>query len=217
MWLAIFIKSETYGRTIEFLALIKASLVPGLRHGTGIAHLVTIVIRYLALGVPGKTGEFNLSIPLDLLRHAWLGHAVLLWRRRLQELRRVWQFTHEKRSKQFRGAADACGVMGLHPCLCGPQRSRTSQYPLTNSRPLANARRQGGKGSHTNVHYYKKHDMVVLELPKLPSRLRDRQTLEEPLADGHCVECLRTLSAPLPGNTVCSLSSSPGAKGCQQT
>ena len=129
----------------------------------------------------------------------------------------MWQFTHEEVSKQFRGAAEACGVMELHPCLYGLRHGGASHDRLMDARPLAEVQQRGGWRSHASVRRYEKHGMVVQELMKLPSHLRDQLTLEEPLAGGRFVACLRAPSAPLPGNTECSSSSSLGARGCRRT
>lgn len=186
--LAIALMFETYGRTSEILALTKECVVLPVRAGTGHLNQVVIQIRSGDLGVPGRTGLTDLSISLDLPRHAWLASLMKKWVAKLEPSAKLWMLTHQELSKAFHAIAARLNVSRLRPCLYSLRHGGASHDRAVLARSLQEVQQRGGWKTHESVRRYEKHGLINKELARL-----DRQTLEalleqEPFVASRCVK-----------------------------
>ena len=136
MALAVLLMFETYARPGEILALVKESVVPGLPGAEGKARCMTLIVKASVLGIPGKTGEFDLCVPLDLNRHAWVAFLLEKWWTRLSAREPLWDFTHEQLAAAFRTSALNCQVTELRPCLYSLGHEGASHDLLVGARSM---------------------------------------------------------------------------------
>ena len=188
MGLAVLLMFETYGRPSEILQLTSDSVVKGLPYAAGKARCLTLIIRGSWLGVPGKTGEFDLSVPLDLGRQAWIAHCLERWLAAHPQ-GMLWSFGYEDLAREFHAVAAALNLLPLRPCLYALRHGGASHDRLVEARPLHEVQQRGGWRSHTSVRRYEKHGLVAHQLTLLPELLRQRLLEQEPLCAGRFVRC----------------------------
>ena len=152
--LAIALMFETYGRPSEILALTRESVVTPVSLGAGTLGQVVIQIRSADLGITGKTGLTDLSIPLDLPRHAWLANLLRQWSKDLAPGQRLWLFSHQELSKLFHDAADNLNVSCLRPCLFSLRHGGPSHDRTVGARSLQEVQQRGGWKSHELIRRY---------------------------------------------------------------
>jgi len=195
MGLICLLMFETYARPSEALALRRCSIVLGLPGGQGKARHMTIILRASALEVPGKTGEFDMSIPLDLARQGWLQHLLTIWCRDLAPQDPLWDFDLEALTHWLRKACDALDLAPLRPSAYQFRHGGASHDRLVEARPLAEVQHRGGWKAFSSVRRYEKHGRVSMELQKLqPHVLRKVMSLAKSAA-AVCVSIFGMLNA----------------------
>lgn len=192
-WLAF----ETYLRTGQVLRLAPFQIIAPLAEGAGALQHVTVMADAEEGGVPSKTREFNLSIPLDLPRHSKLAKIFLIHAQVRAGHDRLWGFNYQTLSNNFTLACRATGVHNLLlPCLHGLRHGGASYDRATKSRDLRAVQQRGGWRASASVRRYEKDGRLLVRLRKLPTEIlqnamRDTQTMLE-CSEGNLERRLQT-------------------------
>ena len=169
MGLCVLVMFETYARPSEAMSLTARSIVMPLREAEGLSRC-----HMEELGRPGKTNEFDASVPLDLPRQKWPAQLLERW----TELRRgepaLWAFSQAELAKEFRIAATDINVQTLAPCLYQLRHGGASHDRLVGARSLLEVQQRGNWRSAASVRRYDKHGRVGLQLQSLPVATRQR-------------------------------------------
>ena len=97
----IMLMLETYMRPSEALSLRAFQVIPPVAVGEGTTRSWSILIRAAELGVPGKTGEFDTSVSLDLARHRLLEPALKRARATRSDNQPLTIMSHNQFAKLF--------------------------------------------------------------------------------------------------------------------
>ena len=187
MGLCLLVMFETYGRPSEIMSLRRASILAPVTGGRGKAAVVTVVIRATMFGQPGKTGEHDLSVPLDLPRQAWVATLLLRWCRDLAPTQPLWNFDLGQLSRALKLAAVALQLAPLAPCPYQMRHGGASHDRLVEARPMLELQARGGWKSFASVRRYDKHGIVGMELMKLAAAVRTKILSEAASCAADCV------------------------------
>ena len=174
MGLCVLVMFETYARPSEAMSLTARSIVMPLREGEGLSRCLTVVFHMEELGRPGKTNEFDASVPLDLPRQKWLAQLLERWTELRSGEPALWAFSQAELAKEFRIAATDINVQTLAPCLYQLRHGGASHDRLVGARSLLEVQQRGNWRSAASVRRYDKHGRVGLQLQSLPVATRQR-------------------------------------------
>ena len=174
MGLCVWMMFETYARPSEAMSLTSRSIVMPLREGEGLSRCLTVVFHMEELGRPGKTNEFDASVPLDLPRQKWLAQLLGRWTELRSAEPALWDFSQAELAREFRIAAKEINVHTLAPCLYQLRHGGASHDRLVRARSLLEVQQRGNWRSAASVRRYDKHGRVGLQLQSLPVGTRQR-------------------------------------------
>ena len=145
-WMALgtIVTFETYMRPSELLSLRRFQVVTPLRDGEGVTACLTFVLHALESLTPGKTGEYDASIPLDLPRQKWLVPSLQVARAPGPLDGLLWPFTFEEYLKVSKMAPKLSLTDILQPTPYGLRHGGASHDRSVNARPLLEAQKRGG-------------------------------------------------------------------------
>ena len=186
---------ETYARPSEVLPLRRCLIVFGVTEGQGKARHKTIILRASALEVPGKTEEFDMSVPLDLARQGWLQYLLTTWCQDLAREEPRRDFDLEDLSRWLRKASEALQLEPLRPSAYQFRHGGASHDRLVEARPLAEVQLCGGWKAFSCVRKYRKHCRISLELQGLQPHVLRRTLSLARSAAAACVSISGRLSA----------------------
>ena len=124
--------------------------------------------------IPSKTNQFDISIPLDLPRQAWMGPVLERHRRTRAPAGWLWDYGYPELLKEFHAAATSAGVAILKPTPYGCRHGGASHDRALGSRSLPAVQQRGAWRSFSSVLKYDKHGRLGLELQKLPMLVRQQ-------------------------------------------
>ena len=167
--LCIMLMFEGYLRPSEALALRAAQITGpfGLANAPG-THM-SVVVHAAELGQPGKTGEMDHTVVLDLPRQQALAWALA----RLRDARPgcwhpLWDFDYNHLQRRFGQALDAVGASCLAGTLYSLRHGGASHDRRLGCRALMEAQQRGNWRAFNSVRRYDKHGRVAIEWMKLP-------------------------------------------------
>ena len=159
---------ETCMRPSEALALQRFQLVPpGGIDQPGTQGCWAVLIRALELGRPGKTGDFDGSVSIDLPRHRLLVPGPEETFRMRGDRGPVFLFDYVTLLKHWRRAA--CRRLGLEHLHLTPYCLRhggASEDRASNSRPMLEVMKRGGWKTYSSLARYEKHARLGLMLQR---------------------------------------------------
>jgi len=167
-----------YLRPSEALALEVRHVVLPRDSSTGTTRFLTLVIFPLENETPGKTGEFDHSVPLDLEEHLWLVQALKLWVRGRSPGDLLFDLTYETFLSWFKATAARCRLQALAPMPYVLRHGGALHDRGSRQRSLTGIQRRGNWRSWASVRRYEKSVRLGLQLQKLPADVllqRERQ------------------------------------------
>lgn len=184
---------ETYMRPSEAFNMLCSQVVPASPLGVGTLRSTALVVYPLEGERPGKTGEFDHTIPLDLPRQEWLGKCLAARGRRRPPLEPLFGISPDHFSKFFAQAvaAENLGALGSTPY--GLRHGGASHDRVTLSRSLSDIQRRGNWRCASSMKRYEKAGRLGLQLQKLSAA-----TLQQAQwAEDHVWELFERACGPL--------------------
>ncbi|CAK0800855.1 unnamed protein product, partial [Prorocentrum cordatum] len=167
------------GHQGEFATALCVMLIAG-------SHM-SVVVHAAELQQPGKTGEMDHTVVLDLPRQQALAWALARLRdSRLGSWHPLWDFEYNLLQRRFGQALAAVGASCLAGTLYSLRRGGASHDRLTASRALMEVQQRGYWRAFNSVRRYDKHGRVAIEWMKIPAP--QRQEIER-LAAGLDAAC----------------------------
>ena len=217
MGLCLLVMFETYGRPSEILSLRVGSIVPPTPCGEGKARHTTVVIRSSAIGVPGKTGIFDLSVPLDLERQRWISALLLRWTEGRAAGEALWNFDLAQLTRALHRATEALGLGPLSPCPYMLRHGGASHDRLVEARSLLEVQQRGAWLSFASVRRYEKHGLIGQQLLLLPVAVRVAICSQASSAAASCARAFsRRFGTTGPASDESLSSSSPATLGLRR-
>ena len=173
MGLCVLLSFECYLRPSEAMALrVFQVVLPLVGHAT--AASVTLLLHAQELEIPSKTGEWDVSVALELARQAYLEPMLraLVARRGRTEL--LWSFDYAQLHLAFMTAAKFLGAEELHPTLYGLRHGGASHDFAVGDRPLLAIQQRGAWRSFRSVMRYQKAGRLSLQLTRLGLQTRNQ-------------------------------------------
>ena len=165
--LALLTLFATYARPCELLELRVFQVVMPSPYAAGSAAQLTFLLNAEELEHPGKTGDVDVSLPLDLEYHQFL---VPLWRafvRGKAGHMRVWSFEYPQLRQAWRDASSRLRLGHLRATLYGLRHGGASHDRSLGLRHLSDIQKRGGWRSHSSVVRYEKHGRLGRQLQRL--------------------------------------------------
>ncbi|CAK0911511.1 unnamed protein product, partial [Prorocentrum cordatum] len=205
--LCVMLMFEGYLRPSEALALRAAQITGPFGSATSAGSHMSVVVHAAELQQPGKTGEMDHTVVLDLPRQQVLARALARLRdSRLGSWHPLWDFDYNLLQRRFGQALEAVGASCLAGTLYSLRHGGASHDRLTASRALMEVQQRGNWRAFNSARRYDKHGRVSIEWMKIPAH--QRQEIEH-LAAGldAAFKLYSCPSAPIP----VPASSGPGA------
>jgi len=139
---------DTYARPGQMMALTPDMIFPP----SEASQFWTICLNPEVLGIPSKTGEFDVTVALDAPHYEHLV-PVLRALRALPLGRPVWRFTYPEYNSKFH---TACTRVGIRLVPYQARHSGASIDATLKRRPLAEIQRRGSWKTTKSVHRYEK-------------------------------------------------------------
>ncbi|CAK0820381.1 unnamed protein product, partial [Prorocentrum cordatum] len=185
--LCVMLMFEGYLRPSEALALRAAQLTGPFGSATSAGSHMSVVVHAAELQQPGKTGEMDHTVVLDLPRQQALAWALARLRdSRLGSWHPLWDFDYNLLQRRFGQALAAVGASCLAGTLYSLRHGGASHDRLTASRTLMEVQQRGNWRAFNSVRRYDKHGRVAIEWMKIPAP--QRQEIER-LAAGLDAAC----------------------------
>ncbi|CAK0809155.1 unnamed protein product, partial [Prorocentrum cordatum] len=185
--LCVMLMFEGYLRPSEALALRAAQLTGPFGSATSAGSHMSVVVHAAELQQPGKTGEMDHTVVLDLPRQQALAWALARLRdSRLGSWHPLWDFDYNLLQRRFGQALAAVGASCLAGTLYSLRHGGASHDRLTASRTLMEVQQRGNWRAFNSVRRYDKHGRVAIEWMKIPAP--QRQEIEQ-LAAGLDAAC----------------------------
>ncbi|CAK0844517.1 unnamed protein product [Prorocentrum cordatum] len=185
--LCVMLMFEGYLRPSEALALRAAQLTGPFGSATSAGSHMSVVVHAAELQQPGKTGEMDHTVVLDLPRQQVLAWALARLRdSRLGSWHPLWDFDYNLLQRRFGQALAAVGASCLAGTLYSLRHGGASHDRLTASRALMEVQQRGNWRAFNSVRRYDKHGRVAIEWMKIPAP--QRQEIER-LASGLDAAC----------------------------
>ncbi|CAK0845448.1 unnamed protein product, partial [Prorocentrum cordatum] len=185
--LCLMLMFEGYLRPSEALALRAAQLTGPFGSATSAGSHMSVVVHAAELQQPGKTGEMDHTVVLDLPRQQALAWALARLRdSRLGSWHPLWDFDYNLLQRRFGQALAAVGASCLAGTLYSLRHGGASHDRLTASRTLMEVQQRGNWRAFNSVRRYDKHGRVAIEWMKIPAP--QRQEIER-LAAGLDAAC----------------------------
>jgi len=162
---------ETYFRPSEALSLRCFQLIRPIAAAAGAYGMWTVMTRAYELEQPGKTGEFDVSVPLDLARHRVLLPALEVLVSRLHPQELVFHFSYDD---MVRAWNDTLGRLKLSGMKLSPYSLRhgvASEDRAMNERSLLEVQKRGGWRCFQSVRRYEKHGRLALTAKGMPANM----------------------------------------------
>ncbi|CAK0870750.1 unnamed protein product [Prorocentrum cordatum] len=188
--LCVMLMFEGYLRPSEALALRAAQLTGPFGSATSAGSHMSVVVHAAELQQPGKTGEMDHTVVLDLPRQQALAWALARLRdSRLGSWHPLWDFDYSLLLRRFGQALEAVGASCLAGTLYSLRHGGASHDRLTGSRALREAQQRGNLRAFNSSRRYDKHGRVAIEWMKIPAH--QRQEIERLAAglDAACKQC----------------------------
>ena len=183
MAILLWLMFESWSRVGEALRLTARSVIPAYRpqspselHGDTTTR-VAIILNNSLYETPGKTGDFDHVVPLDLERHCRLSTVLLHLVESAAPLSLLFPFTYQGVRAHFLAAEKALGLTPIHPSVHSLRHGGASHDAACHVRTLPQIQQRGNWRSISNVKRYEKSSLLGREWLKLPPSTR--QTLEE--------------------------------------
>jgi len=187
MGIACLLMFALYLRPPELLGLHGFQLIPPVPHLGNGYRFWSVLVRPDELGVPGKTGEFDETVCLDVPELHWLDPHLRYLKTLAPEQGPLWRFDYNALLKAFHSAAAEAGVGHLSPTLYSMRHGGASHDRMINRRPLDEVRKRGRWQTARSVRRYEKHGRLSLHVQllgqgTLTSLLEDEWQLERRFA-----------------------------------
>ena len=117
--------------------------MPPSTFGLGTLRATALVIHPCEGELPGKTGEYDHTVTLDLPRQAWLGRLLATRARRASPHRPLFDITPDQFSKLFNQAIVLESLQPLGATPYGLRHGGASHDRATGSRTLTDIQRRG--------------------------------------------------------------------------
>ena len=163
---------ETYMRPSEGFSLEAFQITAPIAGAAGTLACCSILIRASELGKPGKTGEFDTSVALDLPRHRVLEPALLAAKRFRQERQLLTTLDQQEFGRLFRLALSGLGLETLKLTPYCLRHGGASEDRASRSRTLGEVQKRGGWKSFRSLMQYEKHARLALLVNQIPLALR---------------------------------------------
>ncbi|CAK0878486.1 unnamed protein product, partial [Prorocentrum cordatum] len=171
--LCVMLMFEGYLRPSEALALRAAQLTGPFGSATSAGSHMSVVVHAAELQQPGKTGEMDHTVVLDLPRQQVLAWALARLRdSRLGSWHPLWDFDYNLLQRRFGQALEAVGASCLAGTLYSLRHGGASHDRLTASRALMEVQQRGNWRAFNSVRRYDKHGRVSIEWMKIPAHQR---------------------------------------------
>lgn len=157
---------ETYIRPSEAVNLEVRSVVPPFR-SQGKFSPCTLLVHPWEAHQGSKTGERDVSLPLDLARQDFLVKPLLSLAGCRPPTAKLFETSYREFAKHFKDAVEDTGVGVLQPTPYSLRHGGASHDRWTCSRDLAAVMQRGAWRSLTSVLRYDKHGRLGLEMRKL--------------------------------------------------
>ena len=157
---------ETYLRPCEALHLTVRQVVRPNPQAEGTARFLTLVARAQELQTPSKTGEYDVSIPLDLSRQKWLANRIrdLCQKRGPHEL--LFRLDYLTLVAHFREAVHDAQLTVLEPTVYCLRHGGASHDVRTNVRTLEQVQLRGQWKAWSSMRRYQSTDESVSNCKK---------------------------------------------------
>ena len=162
---------ETYFRPSEALSLRCFQLIRPLANATGAYGMWTVMTRAYELEQPGKTGEFDMSVPLDLIRHRVLIPSLEVLTARLHSQELVFHFSYDDMVRVWNSTLGRLKLTGLKLSPYSLRHGGASEDRAMNERSLLEVQKRGGWRSFQSVRRYEKHGRLALTAKGMPARM----------------------------------------------
>ena len=133
---------------------------------------VTILCNAEETENPSKTGEFDISLPLDLERQRTLAAALVALIQGAPQDELLWPISYQMLLREFKTSVEAIGAGCLRPCLHSLRHGGASTDRCLNARTLLEVQQRGAWRAFGSVRRYEKHGRLLSEMRKLPARVR---------------------------------------------
>ncbi|CAK0865467.1 unnamed protein product, partial [Prorocentrum cordatum] len=167
---AMILSFSTYMRPGEVDSLVGLQVVEGVAEGSGNGGVVALVLFPEEMGVPSKTGMWDMTVPLDTFR--FLGPSLLALKRRCRTLKdRLWSCPPGDLGQKMRAAAEELGR-----ALASPYQLRhggASDDLVARRRTALEIQARGGWASPQSFLRYAKPGRILAEMAKLPAGVLD--------------------------------------------
>ena len=169
--LLVWMLFETYLRVSEALSMNCEDLVESAHLSDGKWTPVTVMACSSSRHLATKTGDQDLSLPLDLARQAGLA-ALLSGRARGRSANEaLWDLSYAQLADAFHMALAAIGAAPLKATLHSLRHGGASHDRQTGSRSWQSVQQSGNWKAQASVHRYEKHGLLAKELQKLPKKV----------------------------------------------
>ena len=164
-----------YLRPREAVQLRVKQLVPPLAEGGRQHARWCLILCPEEVGQPNKTGQYDISRPLDLVDHQFFAPVLETLRRRRALEAPVFNFTYPQWAAQYRRATQALQLEVLGPpVLYGLRHAGASLDVALSRRSLMEVQKRGGWAATSSVRRYEKAGRVTEQLHLLPAAVRER-------------------------------------------
>ena len=170
---------EAYLRPSEALALRSFQLLSPVVGERGTASGWVILVHAAELGRPGKTGEFDTSVPLDLERQKLLSRPLERLKKVTSSQDLVFPFSYVHFADQFKKGLQHLGLghLKMSPYCC--RHGGASQDRAEKLRSVEAVAKRGGWRSFASIRRYEKHGRLNLVLQSMPEETRTKAKLQE--------------------------------------
>jgi len=173
MALNVLLIFEVYMRPSESLALRAFQIVAPVVGEASAAYL-TILLHARELEVPSKTGAWDVSVPLDLPRQAFLVPLLLAVKASRGPKLMLWSHDYPQLADSFRQAVKAVGVASIGPTLYWLRHGGPSHDFALGVRDLPAIQLRGGWRSFSSVQRYQKSGRLNMTLNRVGSAVIER-------------------------------------------
>ena len=162
--LCILLMFETYLRSNDMLSLRCQQVVAPPAGSSGKLGYLSILAAMEEYGVTSKTGEFDLSIPLDLPRHRDLAHVLLNLVRGRSDHQMVWSYDYPTLRRWYNEAMANTPVAKLSPTLHSLRHGGASHDRASGSRSMSEVMARGHWRALTSGTRYNKPARINQQL-----------------------------------------------------
>jgi len=161
---------ETYFRPSEALSLRCFQLIRPIA-AAGAYGMWTVMTRAYELEQPGKTGEFDVSVPLDLARHRVLLPALEVLVSRLHPQELVFHFSYDDMVRAWNDTLGRLKLTGMKLSPYSLRHGGASEDRAMNERSLLEVQKRGGWRCFQSVRRYEKHGRLALTAKGMPANM----------------------------------------------